>query len=291
MEKFKSKYGNKWKIKLTRPKIFDMENNDKLCKDLVIGESIDAYYDPLNNNYKTYIKNIINMKNSKKSELVENINDIYSLQISDLINSLNKINIMIVYLRNLSKKGNKTLYVKTLTGKNIHINYEDDYTIENIKELVQKQEGIPPNQQRLIYAGKQLDDYMTINDYNIFELSTLHLVLRLRGGMHHITSSRTDYCSTKPENIQNYSTKLVSPIMVNINCTIGDNSTHIRLYCHPECPQHKIDKMIKIETDLNYFSNLSPETLNEFTNDELELLSKEALERLIDAKNALNILE
>lgn len=94
------------------------------------------------------------------------------------------------------------IYVKSLTGRTIDFQITHQMSVEELKMKIQENDGTPVEQQRFIFAGKNLDDSILVGMYNIQKDSTIHLVLRLRGGMHHITSTgilRKDFESLREE--------------------------------------------------------------------------------------------
>lgn len=89
-------------------------------------------------------------------------------------------------LRALEVRGGDSmqLFVKTLSGKTISVEVEETDRIEDVKAKIEEKEGIPPEQQRLIFGGKQLDGHKTLQDYAVEDGASLSMVLRLRGGPH-----------------------------------------------------------------------------------------------------------
>jgi hypothetical protein len=98
-----------------------------------------------------------------------------------------------------AKRQTVQIFVKTLNGKLLTFDVDLEETVDALKARIQEREGRPVDQQRLIYGGAQLEDGRALSEYKISMYSTLHLVLKLRGGMFHETSGRLDFGDTLAE--------------------------------------------------------------------------------------------
>lgn len=178
------------------------------------------------------------------------------------------------------------VFVKTQSGKTIMLKVSGSTTIYKLKQKIQICKCIPPDQQRIYSDKMQLEDSRTLADYSIQKGSTLHLHLRLRAGMFHISSARTDYCSTV---MITHSSEDMQP-MVNERTQINYLDEHnvkqsMILWIHPQCTIETIQSIVEMECDMKYFDRLTHcERQNIHTKQELlAMLSKDALRRLFMA--------
>ena len=160
-------------------KISEASNNDKILLKLKYpnGQIKEVKTDILNSGYT-----FLNELNNNEMQYPIPYDIYYMNQKLDLYDLLITYNIKNGDMLELKNRYNMQIFVKTMTGKTITISISPEDKIFVLKFFIQLSEGIPPDQQRLVFAGRQLEDNRSLADFNIQKESTIHWVLRLRGG-------------------------------------------------------------------------------------------------------------
>ena len=160
-------------------KISEASNNDKILLKLKYpnGQIKEVKTDILNSGYT-----FLNELNNNEMQYPIPYDIYYMNQKLDLFDLLITYNIKNGDMLELKKRYNMQIFVKTMTGKTITISISPEDKIFVLKFFIQLREGVPPDQQRLVFDGRQLEDNRSLADFNIQKESTIHWVLRLRGG-------------------------------------------------------------------------------------------------------------
>ena len=149
-------------------------------------------------------------------------------------------------------KSSESIFVQTLTGKKFPLVTSQSDTIAQVMDKILEHEGIPVEQQCLIFAGKQLETGFTVADYNISHGSILHLVLRLRGGMAHWSSSRKDYEMLHLEKFKSHPT--YETVQLNVRLLNGQD---IPLYIAADSSVDELKrKIIELESSFSDVDDL-----------------------------------
>jgi hypothetical protein len=177
-------------------------------------------------------------------------------------------------------EGTMQVQLKMLTGKTLWLSVDPGELVATLKARIQAREGIPPDQMRLIFGGKQLENELALSDYKIAPESTIHVVLSLRGGMMTISSGRVDYCSTRTPMEECASSERTTPLTIRI--TDETDAHALTLYCHPAVSPQLVADIYRAETDAGYLASLSLAQLRALQ-PYAPLLSREALARFVQA--------
>lgn len=157
------------------------------------------------------------------------------------------------------------IFVRLNTGKLETLLVSVDFKIEQVMEMIRVKTRILPRNQRLLLGGRQLEHGFTLSDYRIQRHATLHLCLRLRGGMMHVSSGRADYCSTRHPGTDDMECVRVQ---VDLGAEGGGGggggaAKELKLWCHPGMPLSSIEWLVNAETDPRAFEKATRDALQE----------------------------